>query len=167
MSNRTDRKDAMVRSIRGMTMALCIALAGLLIAGCAGSQVDVDNAESTYPPVLRPVEYDTVYTKEAVDERPELKGGMRALMFDIDYPTAAKQAGITGRVTVQFVVTPDGETANIQVTEPVHPLLDDEARRLVRKAEFTPATLKGGSVPVQMELPFTFRLAGADSSGEG
>jgi TonB family protein len=156
MPNRTDRKAMIVRSIRGMTMALGVALAGLLIGGCAGSKVDVENVESKYPPVLRPIEYDTVYTKEAVDERPQLKGGLRGLLARVDYPTAAKRAGITGRVIVAFVVTPEGDTANIRVAQSVHPLLDDEARRVMERASFDPGRLNGEAVPVQLEMPVTF-----------
>lgn len=137
---------------------VALLLIGLLVlaVGCSGSQEAVENAESQYPTVLSPESFDTVYSVDAVDERPEPEGGMSALLDRVNYPEAARQAGVTGRVMVAFIIAPDGRATNIRVAESVHPLLDDEARRAVKESAFTSGLLDGEVVPVQVELPVTF-----------
>ena len=132
----------------------------VLAAGCSGSTETVKNAQGQYPAVLRPASFDTVYSVEAIDQRPEPQGGMRAIVRRMDYPEGAKDAGISGQVMVGFIVAPDGRATNIQVVEAVHPLLDNEARRVICASPFSPGRLSGEPVPVRVELPLTFRQTG-------
>jgi len=93
-----------------------------------------------------------------VENQPKLKGGMRALQEEVDYPDFAKKAGIEGRVFVQFVVDENGNVQDPRVTRGVHKLLNQEAIRAVKKMKFEPGRQRGQPVKVQMSLPVSFQL---------
>ena len=98
----------------------------------------------------------------AVEEMPELKGGLRTLMTKINYPAEAAQAGIEGRVTVVFIVNKEGNVDNPQIMRGVSEALDQEALRVVKQAKFKPGKQSGKPVRVQYAIPISFKLS-ADS----
>ena len=93
-----------------------------------------------------------------VENQPELIGGMKALNEEVNYPDFARNAGIEGRVFVQFVVDEEGNVQNPTVTRGVHKLLNEEALRAIKQMKFEPGKQRGKAVKVQMSLPVTFRL---------
>lgn len=94
----------------------------------------------------------------AVENMPELKGGLAELQKKINYPEAARKAGIEGRVIIQFVVTEDGKVEDPRVVRGIGGGADEEALRVVKQAEFEPGRQRGEPVRVQYSLPITFRL---------
>src|SRR5699024_6669079 len=56
------------------------------------------------PPPEEPEEDDEEDFFQAVEQMPELIGGLAELQSKIDYPEQAAKAGIEGLVTVQFIV---------------------------------------------------------------
>ena len=93
-----------------------------------------------------------------VEEMPELVGGLSAIRQSIRYPVQAKEAGLEGRVIVQFVVNETGRVCEPNVVRGVHPWLDAEAIRVVSEATFRPGKQRGKPVKVKMSIPITFRL---------
>ncbi|WP_138430647.1 energy transducer TonB [Fodinibius saliphilus] len=94
----------------------------------------------------------------AVEQMPQLKGGLAALQKKINYPEMARKAGIEGRVIIQFVVTENGKVENPRVIRGIGGGADKEALRVVKEAEFVPGRQRGKAVRVQYSLPITFRL---------
>lgn len=94
----------------------------------------------------------------AVEETPELIGGMASLREDAEYPRIARKAGVEGRVIVQFVVDKDGNVQDPRVIRGVHTLLDKAAIKAVKQQKFKPGKQRGRPVKVQMSLPVNFRL---------
>ena len=94
----------------------------------------------------------------AVENMPELKGGMAELQGNINYPEMARKAGIEGKVIVQFIVNEQGKVEDPKVIRGIGGGCDQEALRVVKQAEFTPGQQRGEPVRVQMSLPITFRL---------
>ncbi len=94
----------------------------------------------------------------AVEQMPELKGGLGALQQKINYPERARKAGIEGRVVVQFIVTEDGKVEDPEVIRGIGGGADEEALRVVKEAEFEPGQQRGQPVRVQYSLPIIFRL---------
>ncbi|MEX2586036.1 MAG: energy transducer TonB [Balneolaceae bacterium] len=94
-----------------------------------------------------------------VEQMPELIGGLQELQFKIEYPEAARRAGIDGRVYVQFIVNEQGQVENPQVVRGIGGGADEEALRAVREAEFRPGMQRGRPVRVQYSLPIVFRLS--------
>lgn len=93
---------------------------------------------------------------------PEIMGGMKALYFNIDYPKAAREQGIQGRLILSYVVDTDGRARDIRVVRSLHPLCDEAAMRALRSVRFQPGMQNGQKVPVAMSLPVRFRLVEGD-----
>ncbi len=98
-----------------------------------------------------------------VEQKPSFPGGdaemMKWLSSNINYPPAAAEEGISGKVTVQFVVEKDGSISGVKVARGKHPALDQEAVRVVKKMpRWTPGRNNGAPVRVTYMLPVTFRL---------
>ncbi|MCW9707873.1 energy transducer TonB [Fodinibius salsisoli] len=94
----------------------------------------------------------------AVEQMPKLIGGLAKLQQKINYPERAKQAGIDGRVTIQFIVTEQGTVEDPKVIRGIGGGCDEEALRVVKKAKFKPGLQRGKPVRVQYSIPILFRL---------
>jgi protein TonB len=94
----------------------------------------------------------------AVENMPELKGGLANLQKKINYPEMARRAGIEGKVIIQFIVNEQGQVEDPRVIRGIGGGCDDEALRVVKQAEFEPGRQRGEPVRVQYSLPITFRL---------
>ena len=102
---------------------------------------------------------------EVVDEMPEFPGGVDAMMEylqkELRYPESAKEKGIQGRVTVQFIIDKEGNVTNSKVTRSVDKDMDAEAIRLVKAMpKWKPGMQKGKAVAVKYTVPVVFRLEG-------
>lgn len=105
----------------------------------------------------------TAVTFVVVEEMPQYPGGDQALFNkiyeNIKYPPEAKEQGIQGKVILRFVVTAEGKVADITVVRGVHPLLDEEAIRVLSGvADWTPGRQGGKPVDVYYSVPITFSL---------
>lgn len=94
---------------------------------------------------------------------PSQQEAMDAMKAAVVYPSVARQAGIEGRVIVQFVVDETGTVTDPFVVRGIGGGADKEAIRVVRMMRFTPGTQRGQAVKVQMTLPVTFRLGGEET----
>jgi TonB family protein len=119
------------------------------------------------PPPPPPPPEVTEESKEipfvVVEEMPMFPGGEVALLKYIadntQYPVAAKEQNIQGRVIVRFCVTAEGGTSQISVLKGVAPELDAEAMRVVETLPaFKPGKQGGKPVPVWYMVPITFTL---------
>lgn len=83
------------------------------------------------------------------------------------YTASAMRAGVQGRVKLECVVLADGTVGDVRVLERLHPGLDAEAMRALRKWRFKPGTKGGVAVPVRVEVEMTFTLrSGPRKSGD-
>ena len=104
---------------------------------------------------------DGVYT--VVENQPEPKGGIgtfyKHVGNNIRYPQAARQAGIEGKVFVQFVVDEYGQLTQTEVLKGIGGGCDEEAVRVLQQApEWIPGTTNGQAVSVRMVMPIKFEL---------
>lgn len=102
---------------------------------------------------------------EVVDEPASFPGGMEALKKylteNIKYPQTAKDAGISGKVYLKFVVSGSGTVSNIKVMRgvPDCPECDKEAIRVVKTMpNWIPGKIKGKEVNSVFNLPVAFKL---------
>ncbi|HWS00758.1 MAG TPA: TonB family protein, partial [Prolixibacteraceae bacterium] len=105
---------------------------------------------------------DGVYV--VVEEMPEFPGGELALRkfigSEVKYPEDAKKNGIQGKVFVTFVVKEDGTVGNAKIARGVHPLLDNEALRVVSMLPtWKPGKQGGKAVSVSYTIPVQFALS--------
>lgn len=76
------------------------------------------------------------------------------------YPARARAKGITGQVTLEFVIDRDGRVETPEVAEATPSgVFDDAALEALRRWRFTPATYKGQPVRVRRRLTLRFELA--------
>ena len=81
------------------------------------------------------------------------------VVSNLTYPKKARRKGIEGRVIVKFIVEKDGTVGEVTVMNGVHPMLDDEAQRVVESMpNFQPGMQRGKPVRVSYNLPFNFSL---------
>lgn len=101
---------------------------------------------------------------EVVDDQPRpmpgMEGFFKTLGEELKYPASAKEAGIEGRVFIQFVVTTQGKLDNMQVVKGVNEALDAEAMRAFQALDvvWKPGKKDGKDVPTRMVMPISFKL---------
>jgi protein TonB len=93
-----------------------------------------------------------------VETPPKLIGGLQELQKKISYPEMARQAGIEGRVYLQFIIDKKGNVTNPKVIRGIGGGCDQEALRVVSKAQFTPGLQRGRPVNIQYSMPIVFKL---------
>jgi TonB family protein len=98
-----------------------------------------------------------------VEENPEFPNGMEGLYqflaTNMNYPADAKAKGIEGKVYVTFVVEKDGSVNNIKTIRSPHPMLTEEAERVVKAMpKWKAGKQHGKKVRVQYTLPINFQL---------
>ena len=104
---------------------------------------------------------DTTYYP--FETMPEFIGGDNGLREylgqNINYPPKARNKGIEGKVVLHFVVSMDGQIKDIEIIRYSHPLLDEEALRVVKSMpKWKPGFQDGKAVEVKYTLPISFRL---------
>lgn len=114
------------------------------------------------PPPPPPVEEET-FDLAAVQEQPGFPGGMgkmyEYLQRTTKYPDMEFDAGIQGKVYVEFVVERDGSIDEVKVRRGVSPGLDREALRAVRSMpKWEPGKMNGKPVKVRFTIPVDFKL---------
>ena len=100
---------------------------------------------------------------DEIEQMPSYPGGIYSLMEylsnNIHYPEECVKQKIEGRVLIEFVVEKDGSITSLIVKQPVHPLLDEEALRVISiMPRWFPATTKDQNIRVKYTVPITFRL---------
>lgn len=118
------------------------------------------NKDAILEPDLGPDEED-VYI--LVDNSPEFPGGTMGLLefmrTTIKYPAQARKDTIQGRVLVSFIVNKDGSIVKPEIVKSAHPLLDEEALRMVNEMPaWKPGEQNGVPVRVKYTIPVNFRL---------
>jgi protein TonB len=100
-----------------------------------------------------------------VEENAEFPGGIAAMQKymrdNTQYPAMAREAGISGKAFLKFVVNENGEISNVEVLKgvPGCPDCDREAVRVVKSMpKWKPAKMTGRSVKCYFNLPFSFKI---------
>lgn len=122
------------------------------------ADINLDQPLEMPPPPKQEKKQDEEDFFVAVEQMPELIGGLAKLQKQINYPEMARKAGIEGRVIIQFIVNESGEVENPKVIRGIGGGCDKEALRVVKQAKFKPGRQRGQAVRVQYSLPIVFRL---------
>lgn len=132
----------------------------------------VDGLDIIVPPAAEngsgkadPIELAPEKAKEFihVEQNPEFAGGNAAmaefLRKNLKYPAAASQAGIQGRVFVQFTVGSDGKVENVQAIKGIGFGCDEEAVRVIGlMKDWKPGKQGGIPVRVRFTMPIVFQM---------
>ena len=100
-----------------------------------------------------------------VEEMPEFPGGAQAMykyiQQNVQYPAMAREAGISGKCFMKFVVNETGAISNVEVLKgvPGCPDCDKEAIRVLKSMPaWKPGKMTGRPVKVFYTLPINFKL---------
>ena len=126
----------------------------------APPQADEATAGSAGRPVPEPATPAIYLT---ADEMPAFPGGAAALSEFykkyLNYPEAALNRSVSGKVYVTFVVDDKGRLHDPRVVKGLGSGLDEEAVRLVRLMPWwVPGKLHGAPVWVSLTIPISFRV---------
>lgn len=78
---------------------------------------------------------------------------------NVKYPEEAKDKKIEGKVYVKFIVDEKGNASNFKIVKNAHPLLDEEALRVISNMKrWKPAESSGKAVKSEYVLPVVFSL---------
>lgn len=114
-------------------------------------------------PVKKDVDIEEDKIFFSAEEQPEFPGGSLALLNflnqNVKYPVIAIENGISGKVTVNFVINTDGTISDARILRSVDPALDKEALRLVNSLpRWKPGKMNGRPVRVSYSVPVKFFL---------
>jgi TonB family protein len=106
-----------------------------------------------------------------VDERPAPTNGMEGFYQELagvlKYPKQARTMGIEGKVYLSFVVQETGELTDITVLKGIGAGCDIAAKEaLSNVSNWSPGTLNGKPVKVQLTLPVVFKLTPDNTTGD-
>ncbi|MDI1353967.1 MAG: TonB family protein [bacterium] len=100
-----------------------------------------------------------------VEEQAEFPGGTTAMMkyiqSNIQYPSMAREAGISGKCFLKFVVNETGSISNVEILKgvPGCPDCDKEAIRVIKSMPgWKPAKMTGRAVKCYFNLPINFKI---------
>ena len=80
------------------------------------------------------------------------------LRNNLSYPDSAASNGITGRVIIEFLVSPNGSIQNLQVVNSLGYGCDEEAIRLINEGpSWTPAIRNGSPIEERIRVAIRFR----------
>ena len=123
------------------------------------SELNFDEITPLPPPPKEAKEEEEPEIFVVVEQPPVLINGLSELQKQIKYPPVALEAGIEGRVVVQFIVTEQGDVYNAAVIRGIGAGCDEEALRVIKSAKFKPGMQRGKAVRVRYTIPITFKLS--------
>lgn len=150
--------------LRHFTLAcgLVIAMVGWAHAQTASvaTLAQTDTGRSRTPAAAAPAAAPAVYF--TADEMPTFPGGdagmLKFLTSKLNYPAAALDRNLSGKVYLTFTVDPEGRLHDPRVVRGLGFGLDEEALRLVRLMPWwNPGKVKGQPVWVTLTMPISFR----------
>ena len=99
---------------------------------------------------------------DPIQQMPMFPGGQQALMNylaeNVHYTDEMAEICAQGRVIVTFIVEIDGSITEAKVVKSVHPLLDEEALRVVKAMpKWTPGSIDGKLMRNRYTMPVIFR----------
>ncbi|MBI1769326.1 MAG: energy transducer TonB [Bacteroidetes bacterium] len=99
-----------------------------------------------------------------VEQSAEFVGGMAALSKwlerNLKYPPSARRMGLEGKVSVKFVIEPDGTISNVDLLKGFDGACDKEAMRVVSAMpKWKPGKQGGRAVRQAYVLPVGFKLS--------
>ncbi len=136
------------------------------LEGDPNAEIRIDEPVGTAPPTEAAiVEDNSVHDFASIEVQPSFPGGMDKfygyVAKNFNYPAAARENGVSGRIIMSFVVEKDGSLTDIKVLRDLGMGTGDEAIRLLKKSpKWSPGVQNGRNVRVQYTLPIMLNLEG-------
>lgn len=133
------------------------------IEGDPTQEVRIDEPVGEAPVGSKITEDNGVYSTASVEVMPDYPGGIEKFLqwvgSNYKYPPAAQEAGVSGRMIIQFVVEKDGSLTDIQVPRDLGYGTGEVAKKLLAKSKkWKPGVQNGRNVRVQYTLPLMLQM---------
>ena len=110
--------------------------------------IDEESSDTTY-----------VVTEQSAEYKGGFEGFYQNIGKTIKYPTAAKRAGVEGKVFVEFIIEKNGTVSHLNVLKGIGAGCDEETLRVIAlQKQWTPGRVNGKAVRQKMVLPINFKL---------
>jgi periplasmic protein TonB len=120
---------------------------------------DMDIFDDAPPPRPPPtMEDDSEHYFVAVEQMPEIIGGIASVLRNLTYPEISIRAGIEGTVYVLAYVDEEGVVQKVDIARGVGVGLDEAAMEAVSKVRFIPGRQRGVPRKVLVTVPVKFSL---------
>ncbi len=96
----------------------------------------------------------------ALEEMPQLIGGINSILKNLHYPEIARRAGVEGIVYVMAYVDAEGIVQTVEIARGIGAGLDEAAMEAVKQARFIPGKQRGQPRRVRVTVPVRFSLRG-------
>ncbi len=120
-------------------------------------QIAAAKTETIIPPTKKAPGDEEPSFFVAVEEMPELIGGLAQLQSRIKYPDIAKRVGVEGKVLIQALVDEKGDVVSVKTLKGIGAGCDEEAMNAVKDSKFVPGKQRGKNVKVQVTIPIVFK----------
>lgn len=94
----------------------------------------------------------------AVEDMPQIIGGLEAIQRNVVYPDLAIRAGVEGTVYVTAFVDEKGSVTKAEVIKGIGAGCDEAAVGAILKAKFIPGKQRGKPVKVRVSIPVRFKI---------
>ena len=126
-----------------------------------GQDTIINNLEKNYIEV-NPFD-DTFKGFSNVDHWAKYPGGKQGILQHIEknlrYPDEAKKEVIEGTITLEYTIDTNGFVGEIRVIDSDHPLLEDEAIRVIRLMDkWLPSVKEDKPIKTKYKQVFNFKL---------
>lgn len=133
-------------------------------------QLPVSTQIAAAAPDYTRIQKDTIPRKNlagevftVVEQPPLFPGGLAKLYeflgANMEYPAAAKSAGLEGLIITQFIITKEGKITEVKLLKKLSPEMDTEAIRVIAlMPDWLPGQQNGQPVNVRYTLPVRFSL---------
>ena len=121
------------------------------------TQIAAAKTENIVPPKENKVVEEEPAFFVAVEEMPELIGGIKGLQSKIVYPKIAEKTGTEGKVLVKAIVDENGNVISANTIKGIGAGCDEVALDAVLNSKFKPGKQRGKNVKVQVTIPIVFK----------
>ncbi|MBN1967794.1 MAG: energy transducer TonB [Candidatus Delongbacteria bacterium] len=124
------------------------------------SDFNMDDPPPPPPAFIESVEDDEIIDFFAVQQPPEIIGGLDQLYKNLDYPEMARKLGKDGNVILKFICSKDGVPVNIQILResPKDMGFGEAAKKALSQCRFKPGMQRDKPVSVSMKQPVKFQV---------
>jgi TonB family protein len=146
-----------IKWLSGIKITAMVAMVSGLVVVFACTENPVSSVEENIPENSESVFY--VVETMPVFKNGGIEGFQSFIAENLVYPEEALNNEVEGKVFIEFIVSDNGSIKDAKVVRSVHPLLDEEALRVVNASpSWEPGIQRGEKVNVQFTFPINFRL---------
>jgi len=143
--------------MRPSVINLLIGLVMVLLAAGGCSNVNVEATNETQPP------HEQIFRKDMEGRSADYTRPRVLELPAAAYPAEAAELDLSGIVMIRVLVGYDGQVAEAEVMQGLHPVVDTAALEAARGGRYAPATESGIATDGWVTIPFRYPPPGKET----